>query len=60
NVRYDRLVVFTVKNICELAVILVDEGVIKQWPGGHRKLRAIEEGVMVNFKKIHKKYHIDP
>ncbi len=60
NVRYDRLVVFTVKNICELASILVEEGMIEQWPGGHRRLRSIEDRVMADFKKLHKKYHIDP
>lgn len=60
NVRYDRMIVYTVSNVRELAAILVDAGTISSWPGGYRRLITIEKGVVVGFRKIHNKYHTDP
>jgi len=60
NIRYDRMVVYTVKNLCELASILVEAGAIKSWSGGFRRLRSIEECVIADFKKIHNQFHTDP
>jgi hypothetical protein len=58
--RYDRSVVYSVRNIRELASMLVDAGIISAWPGGFRRLSSIEDGVVVGFRKIHKKCHNDP
>ncbi len=59
SVRYDRMIVYTVSNIRELAGILVEAGVILNWPGGFRRLASIEEGVTAGFKEIHRKFHTD-
>ena len=58
--RYDRAVVYSVRNIRELASMLVDAGIISSWPGGYRWLSSIEEGVVAGFRKIHNKCHNDP
>lgn len=58
--RYDRSVVYSVRNIRELSMMLVDAGIISSWPGGYRRLTSIEDGVVEGFRKIHNKYHTDP
>lgn len=60
SIRYDRQVVYTAANLRELAVILVNSGVIQRWQGGSRRLQEIERSVMLNFRAIHGKYHNDP
>lgn len=60
NVRYDRHVVYAVKNIRELAGILVEKQIITSWQGGFRRLSTIEAGVVAGFKRIHEKFHTDP
>lgn len=60
NIRYDRHVVYTVKNVSELASILVEEGAIISWSGGFRRLKTIEDRVVRDFRQLHDKYHTDP
>lgn len=60
NLRHDRHVVYSVKNIRELAGILVEKQIITSWPAGFRRLGTIEEGVVSGFKRIHDKFHTDP
>ena len=60
SIRYDRMVVYTVRNLCELAQILVDDGVIQSWSGGFRRLHSIESNVVEEFRKLHRKFHTDP
>lgn len=60
NQRYDRMAVYLVDNVREVASILVDDGIIQPWSAGFRRLSTIEGRVKADFLRIHGKYHTDP
>lgn len=57
--RYDRHCVYAVKNLRQLASILVNHGYLVSWPAGFRRLSTIEREVIAKFKETHDKYHTD-
>ena len=51
--RYDRHCVYAVKNLRQLASILVNHGYLPSWPAGFRRLSTIEREVIARFKENH-------
>lgn len=59
SVRMDRSSVYMVRSIHELANTLVFDCVIPHWPAGFRRLQTIENELVADFKKLHRKCHND-
>jgi len=55
--RSSRDAVYLCKIITNLALILIETGVIRPWPAGFRRLRTLEDRAVTDFRRIHKKFH---